>query len=106
MRSEALPSRTLRDAIQPTAMNAAYITTTARTAGFKGSARERQLLRAPQRGVSSHQRNVVHKTRGRDQLVRRVAAHIEVRAGVRNLARDRPDVHAPQNADHFRILQV
>src|SRR3954471_10881975 len=34
IRSEALFSRTLRDAAQPTTMKAAYIATTARTAGL------------------------------------------------------------------------
>src|SRR2546421_496250 len=63
IRSEALPSRTFRDAIQPTAMNAAYIATTAATGSVKSArlAREWEPLRSQERGVSRDKWEVVHE---------------------------------------------
>ena len=63
------------------------------------SAREREPFRPQEGGVSGEQRDIVHEAGGRDQLVGRIAANVEARAGIGDFPGDRPHVHTSEDAN-------
>src|SRR5262245_57326254 len=70
------------------------------------SARERNQFRLEQRSVPRQKRNILDDARRRDQLICGIATDIEVSARPRNIAGQRPYVHAREHSDDIRIVEV
>jgi hypothetical protein len=56
--------------------------------------------------VPRHQPRAMDEAGGGDQLVRRVRAHVQPGARLRDLRRNRPDVDGGQHPHHVRVIEV
>src|SRR5262249_30256577 len=59
-----------------------------------------------QRSVAGHERRTVHHAGGCDDLVGRIAAHVECPNGPTYVEGERPDVDAIQRATELRVVEI